>query len=86
MSAPSTTLYAVSLSLVVSSTPVTVTVCAADQLLDVKIRLFPETVPSLVLSLETARVTLSEGLEVSRTVKKARPPDSLVAPLMSEIR
>ena len=61
-----------------------VSVCAADQLLVVKVRLSAETVPSLVLSLETARVTLSEGLAVSRTVKKVCPPDSLVEPLMPE--
>ena len=61
-----------------SSTPVTVTVWAADQLLEVNRKLAIETVPSLVLSLETASVTLSSPVlsSVTVTVTLSRIPAS----------
>ena len=61
-----------------SSTPVTVTVCAMFQLAAVKIRLAGETVPSVVSLLDSAMLTSALGWVSSTTVKLAVPPASVV--------
>ena len=63
----------------VSSTPVTVTVCAMFQLAAVKVRLAGATVPSPVSLEDRAMVTSAVGWALSTTVKVAVPAASVVA-------
>ena len=64
----------------VSSTPVTVTVCAVFQLAAVKVRLAGATVPSPVSLEVRAMVTSAVGWALSTTVKVAVPAASVVGP------
>ena len=61
-----------------SSTPVTIIVCATFQLLGVNITLLTAIVPSPVLSLLKAIVTSDVGCEVNTMVNDPVPPSSLV--------
>src|SRR3954471_7828885 len=61
-----------------SSTPVTVTVCAAFQLAGVNVSAAGETVPSVVSLEDSAMVTLAVGWALRATVKAAVPPASVV--------
>ena len=61
-----------------SSTPVTVTVCAVLQLPGVKVREAGATVPSVRSLEESPIVTFAVGWVSSTTVKVAVPPDSVV--------
>ena len=61
-----------------SFTPLTVTVWAVRALAGVKVRLFGETVPSVVSLLERATVTVAVGTVLRATVKVAVPPASVV--------
>ena len=66
-------MYSTSPSSNVSSSPVTVTVCAVAQLLDVKVSAAGLTVPSVGSPLSTPMVTFASGLVVRRTVNVAVP-------------
>ena len=72
-------------SIPLSSTPVTVTVCAVFQLLLVKVRLDALTVASPVSPEVTVITTSLEGWAVNTTVKASVPPASVtdVLPLVS---
>ena len=70
--------YAWFLSVKLSSTPVTVTVCGVFQFAGVKVRLTGETVPSLVLLDDKSMVTSAVGSVLSTTVKVSVPPASVV--------
>ena len=61
-----------------SSTPVTVTVCAAFQFAGVNVRLDTDATPSAALLEDRPMVTLAVGWLVSRTEKVAAPPASVV--------
>ncbi len=78
MAAAVTIVYAIVPSTIVSSTPVTVTVCAEFQFAAVNINDVGATVPSAVLSEESAIVTSAVGSVLSTTVKVAVPPASVV--------
>ena len=69
---------AVSLSIDASSWPVTVTVCAAAQLVGVNVRVAESTIASPVSLLATATVTSAVGSLDSATVNESAPPASVV--------
>ena len=71
-------------SAIASSTPVTVTVCAAFQFTLVNVSDVGETVPSLASLDDSAIVTLADGWLLSTTVNVAGPPASVVGPLGGE--
>ena len=73
-----TMLYAMLPSSRVSSTPVTVTVCALFQFADVKVTLDGLTVPSAVLFELRPTVTFAVGCAVRTIVNVAVPPASVV--------
>src|SRR5438132_650225 len=62
-----------------SSTPVTVTVCAAFQSAGVNVTDDPDTVPSVGSSLETGTTTFATGWLVRTTVNVGAPPASVVS-------
>ena len=67
----------------VSSTPVTVTVCGTFQFVDVKVTSAVLSVPSSRLLLVTVKLTLAVGAVFNTTVNVAVPPASEVFPLMA---
>ena len=69
-------------SLILSSTPVTVTSCAVDQLLDVKVNVLGETESSVESDAVTVTVTLFVGSDAKTTVKLSVLPDSTTAVLL----
>jgi len=65
-----------------SSTPVTVTVCGVFQLLGVKVRLDVDNFPSVLAIPSILMVTGFLGWALSTTVKSLVPPGSVVVPMV----